>query len=116
MGHNDLAKLKTILAAALSSRHKYIVSSAIELWNELFGVIESIEYPDEVAQALARLRSSANLLVPNFPDIADNEVSTFHHLSPELKANNNRFRQQQSPSWTRTTRNPLTPADPAAAA
>ena len=39
-------------------------------------MLEDIEYPDEVAKALARLRSSADLLLPNFPDIADNEVST----------------------------------------
>lgn len=75
-GHNDLAKLKTILAAALESRHKYIVSRAIELWNRRFGVLETLEYPDEVAKALSRLRSSANLLLPNFPHIADSEVSS----------------------------------------
>lgn len=77
--------MKTILAAALESRHKYIVSSAIELWNQRFGVLENIEYPDEVSKALARLRSSANLLLPNFPDITDSEVSTasstFHFKS-----------------------------------
>ena len=48
-------------------------------------MLENIEYPDEVAKALARLRSSANLLLPNFPDIADSEVSTtsstFHFKS-----------------------------------
>lgn len=71
-----MGKLKTILAAALESRHKYIVSRAIELWNQRFGVLENLEYPDEVAKALARLRSSANLLLPNFPDIADSEAST----------------------------------------
>ena len=84
-GHNDLGKLKTILAAALESRHKYIVSRAIELWNQRFGVLENIEYPDEVVKALARLRTSANLLLPNFPDVANSEVSTtsstFHFKS-----------------------------------
>lgn len=75
VGHNDLTKLKTVLAAALSSRHKFVVSSAIDLWNERFGVLDGLHYPNEVAESLARLRASANLLLPNFPDIADNEVS-----------------------------------------
>lgn len=75
VGHNDLTKLKTVLVAALSSRHKFVVSSAIELWNERFGVLDGLHYPNEVAESLARLRTSANLLLPNFPDIADNEVS-----------------------------------------
>ena len=50
-----------------------MVTSAIILWNNTFGTRFDLEYPPELAQALARLRPVADLKLPNFPAAFDVE-------------------------------------------
>lgn len=72
---NALSKSETLLCAGLNSRHKSLVNSTIELWNTTYGMVCDLEYPSEVVKALVRLRSVADLNLPNFPDIPEDEVS-----------------------------------------
>jgi len=71
---NVLFQLQSLISAALCSKHKSIVTSAINLWNRTFGMLCDLQYPEEVAKSLMRLRSVADLNLPNFPDLPEDQV------------------------------------------
>lgn len=71
---NVLFQLQILISAALCSKHKSIVTSAINLWNSTFGMLCDLEYPKEVAKALMRLRPVADLNLPNFPEFPEDKV------------------------------------------
>lgn len=70
----SLARLAGIYTAAFSSKHKFVVNSALELWNETYGNCQTLTYPNNVARALARLRKVATLKLPTFPKIRNSDV------------------------------------------
>ncbi len=77
--NDNLIKYKVAFAAALSSKHKSVASSAVELWNKIYGQESqdlTITYPEEMEKALRRLRPVADLKLPGFPGSAEENVST----------------------------------------
>ncbi|KAK3948641.1 Rap1-interacting factor 1 N terminal-domain-containing protein [Pseudoneurospora amorphoporcata] len=60
----QLETLTRILCATLGSSHRYIVNSAVSLWNRLYGKAEKLEYPEELKQVLAKLGPYADLVTP----------------------------------------------------
>ncbi|KZF26166.1 hypothetical protein L228DRAFT_257648 [Xylona heveae TC161] len=63
-----LRALDVLLAAGLQSRRKRIMSVAVDLWNETFGLEDTICYPPLVLKALQQCRVVADLRLPSFPD------------------------------------------------
>ena len=52
----DLQTIQPLLVAAISSPHKRVVNDAIELWNETFGMQQSLDCPEQLLGVL-RLRA-----------------------------------------------------------
>ncbi|PGH28027.1 hypothetical protein AJ80_00282 [Polytolypa hystricis UAMH7299] len=69
-----LHKLAPLIAAGLESSHRTTVNEFIRMWNKSFGTQESVDYPDAVINALARLRPLVDLQLPTFPSRASSEV------------------------------------------
>lgn len=69
--------LTRILCATLGSSHRYIVNSAVSLWNRLYGKAEKLDYPEELKQVLAKLRPYADLVTPGL------ELSSLEYPSHE---------------------------------
>jgi hypothetical protein len=69
-----LKLLDPLVSAGLESCHRPIVSGAVEMWNSTFGQQAELQYPTDVQHALHRLRGIAQLELPGFPDISDDEV------------------------------------------
>eukprot|EP00727_Mastigamoeba_balamuthi_P012850 m51a1_g8188 hypothetical protein (1250) ;mRNA; r:162535-166832 len=66
-----LTALEGALRAGLSSKHRKVKGSAVELWNATFGAArERLAYPRELAAVLAQLRDKVALRLPFFEDAA----------------------------------------------
>lgn len=63
-----LHKLALLICAGCESKHRSIASTTVQMWNATFGLQERLQYPDEVANALRRLRLVADLSLPEFPE------------------------------------------------
>ncbi|EAA34709.1 hypothetical protein GE21DRAFT_2500 [Neurospora crassa] len=73
----QLDSLTRIFCATLGSSHRYIVNSAVSLWNRLYGKAEKLDYPDELKEVLAKLRPYADLVTPGL------ELSSLEYPSHE---------------------------------
>lgn len=69
--------LTRIFCATLGSSHRYIVNSAVSLWNRLYGKVEKLDYSEELKQVLAKLRPYADLVTPGL------ELSSLEYPSHE---------------------------------
>ncbi|PVH79264.1 hypothetical protein DL98DRAFT_461250 [Cadophora sp. DSE1049] len=76
-GHSQVLRdLELLICAGLNSRHGSRVSGTISFWNASFGSYEEpFEYPENVKQALLRLRAIADVQVPYLPESLDEESS-----------------------------------------
>jgi Rap1-interacting factor 1 N terminal len=93
-----LGVLETLVSSGLESRRKVIVNSTITVWNSTFGDQTSLAYPPRVAAALNKLRGAADLQLPSFPDIEDDEVCDYvltkwYLLTAPGPRNSSRFRR-----------------------
>ncbi|KAI9815955.1 MAG: hypothetical protein M1827_001947 [Pycnora praestabilis] len=70
----SLRTLESVISAGLRSRRNAFLESTIELWNTSFGKERSLEYPSKVSDALRKLRSVAELLLPDFPDSSEDQA------------------------------------------
>lgn len=72
-----LKALAPLITAGLRSKRGSIVNATIDMWNTSFGLQQSLDYPEEVQQALRRLRPFVDLELPTFPNVGggDAEVS-----------------------------------------
>ncbi|KAK0102786.1 hypothetical protein ONS95_006383 [Cadophora gregata] len=76
-GHSQaLHDLELLICAGLNSRHASRVSGTIVFWNTSFGSCEKpFEYPENVKQALLRLRAVADVQIPYLPESVEEESS-----------------------------------------
>ncbi|MAD85615.1 MAG: hypothetical protein CL912_21855 [Deltaproteobacteria bacterium] len=76
-GHTEvLRELNPLICAGLNSRHGSRVSGTLLFWNSSFGSCdEPFEYPENVKQALLRLRAIADVQIPYLPESIDEESS-----------------------------------------
>ena len=71
-----LRELNSLICAGLNSRHGSRVSDTLLFWNSSFGSCEErFEYPENVKQALLRLRAIADVQIPYLPESIDEESS-----------------------------------------
>ncbi|CZT44388.1 uncharacterized protein RSE6_04550 [Rhynchosporium secalis] len=71
-----LRDLETLICAGLNSKHGTIVNGTITFWNAVFGSCEeSFEYPENLQEALFRLRLVADVQVPHLPESLASESS-----------------------------------------
>ncbi|OJD17480.1 hypothetical protein AJ78_02453 [Emergomyces pasteurianus Ep9510] len=80
-----LRKLSTLITSGLESRHKSTVNHFIKLWNNSFGLEETLAYPDNVETALRRLKPFVHLLLPNFPPTGNStpDLASLEFLSSQ---------------------------------
>lgn len=71
-----LSTIETLIAANLRSRQKAIVNESIQNWNQTFGIVDRLEYPEGLRPILLKLRARTNILLPNFPEGMDSDVCT----------------------------------------
>lgn len=71
-----LSNIETLIAANLRSRQKVIVNESIQTWNQTFGIVDCLEYPEALLPILLKLRARTNILLPNFPEGMDSDVCT----------------------------------------
>lgn len=71
-----LSNIETLIAANLRSRQKAIVNESIQTWNQTFGTVDRLEYPEALRPILLKLRARTNILLPNFPEGMDSDVCT----------------------------------------
>ena len=69
--------LNILLEAGLSSRHKAIVNLGIETWNDTFGLIEDLDYPENLRKILLRLSTIASLELPGL-SVEHNNMEVGH--------------------------------------
>lgn len=53
-----------------------IVNGWIQTWNQTFGIVDCLEYPEALRPILLKLRARTNILLPNFPEGMDSDVCT----------------------------------------
>lgn len=71
-----LSNIEPLIAASLRSTQKRIVNESIQTWNETFGIVDCLEYPEGLRLILLKLRARTNILLPNFPEGMDSDVCT----------------------------------------
>ena len=69
-----LFSIHELLVAGLRSRHKAVVNKFIAMWNEIFGVEDTLEYPEDLKNVLQKLRPVTELRLPTFPAKYSEEV------------------------------------------
>lgn len=94
-----LQRLNLLVASGLESQHRATVSRFVKMWNQAFGVCENTRIPENVQDALLRLRPVANLKLPEFlevkpdvsqifsivlvvPPLANRFIPCLHHSRP----------------------------------
>ena len=70
-----LRSIGDLIVSSLTSRHQAILNRSIRLWDSTFGNADFLEYRDDLRIALVKLRTVAEMQLPNFPE-DDIEVST----------------------------------------
>ena len=63
------------MVASFRSRHKSVVNESIAMWNNTFGIEDTLEYPEDLRVILQKLRSVTELRLPSFPERTGEEVS-----------------------------------------
>lgn len=71
-----LSNIETLIAANLKSRQKAILNESIQTWNQTFGIVDGLKYPEDLRPILLKLRARTNILLPNFPEGMDSDVCT----------------------------------------
>lgn len=51
-----------------------IVNESKQTWNQTFGIVDCLEYPEALRPVLLKLRARTNILLPNFPEGMDSDV------------------------------------------
>lgn len=51
-----------------------IVNESKQTWNQTFGIVNCLEYPEALRPVLLKLRARTNILLPNFPEGMDSDV------------------------------------------
>ena len=82
----SLFNMQELLIAGFGSRHKSIVNRAIAMWNSTFGGEDGLEYPEGLSKILQKLKSVAELRLPNFPDMTVGEVNELDLATFNAKA------------------------------
>ena len=70
-----LFSIQELAVAGFKSRHKAVVNGFIAMWNNTFGVEETLEYPEDLRIVLQKLQSMTELRLPTFPERIGEEVS-----------------------------------------
>ena len=70
-----LLSIQELMVASFRSRHKSIVSESIAMWNNTFGIEDTLEYPKDLRLILQKLRCVTVLRLPSFPEQDGGEVS-----------------------------------------
>ena len=70
-----LFSIQELMVASFRSRHKSIVNESIAMWNNTFGIEDTLEYPEDLRIILQKLRSITELRLPSFPKRNSEEVS-----------------------------------------
>lgn len=77
-----LHKLAMLISSGFESHHKSTVNGYVKMWNNTFGTLETVQYPENVQNALKRLRPFVELRLPGFPLDENSEVSKLEdHVS-----------------------------------
>ena len=63
-----------------------IVNESIQTWNQTFGKVDCLEYPEDLRPILLNLRACKNILLPNFPEGMDSDVCIRMSLSKLCRA------------------------------
>lgn len=74
-----LAMVQDLLTAGFQSRHKTITNDLITTWNQTFARAETLAYPAPLRIVLTKLRSSVDIILPDFVDEEESEVSINEH-------------------------------------
>ena len=59
-----LQSLAPLLMAGFASRHRAIVNQSIYAWNSTFGLLNHLEYPEELRAILFRLSFETDIQLP----------------------------------------------------
>lgn len=70
-----LRLLEPLILSGFQSKHRGVVNETIKMWNDTFGYLEFLDYPDGLRHYLQRLRSLVELRLPGFPESPDEDVS-----------------------------------------
>ncbi|KAK2777829.1 hypothetical protein FQN53_002053 [Emmonsiellopsis sp. PD_33] len=89
-----LQQLSILVTSGLESRHKSTVNIFIKLWNNSFGTLLTLEYPENVERALRRLKPFVHLLLPNFPPGVNNTIEL---ASPEFLSSQDEVVRSDTP-------------------
>lgn len=71
--------MSTLITSGLNSRHKAIVNESVLLWNRTFGLVEGLEYPDNLQPVLLKLKTLTSIYLPNFEKMDNIEVCPPKH-------------------------------------
>lgn len=71
-----LKALGPLVVAGFSSPQKAIVNQTIVFWNASFGCQEMLEYPAQLERLLRAWATETDLVLPNFPEGDNEDVST----------------------------------------
>lgn len=82
-----LSNIETLIAANFRSRQKAIVNASIQTWNQTFGKVDRLEYPEALRPILLKLRARTNIVLPNFPEGIDSDVCTRMPFSKSSSSN-----------------------------
>lgn len=63
-----------------------ILNESIQTWNQTFGIVDCLEYPEALRPILLNLRACKNILLPNFPEGMDSDVCIRMSLSKLCRA------------------------------
>lgn len=71
-----LNELELSICAGFESKHKSVFVGTVSFWNSSFGSCEEhLEYPEHSKEVLLRVRQIAEIQLPSFPDILEEEPS-----------------------------------------
>ena len=70
-----LFNIQELVIAGFRSRHKAVVNESIAMWNNTFGIEDTLEYPEDLKAVMQKLRFMTELRLPTFPERTGEEVS-----------------------------------------
>ncbi|KAI0396534.1 hypothetical protein F5Y17DRAFT_105794 [Xylariaceae sp. FL0594] len=74
----QLDAIEQLLCCALTSKHRYVVNSAVLLWNQAFENEDNVVYPDALKDVLLSLRPYVDIVLPGL----DGSLSGTRDLAP----------------------------------
>ena len=66
--------LEPLILSGFQSKHRAVVNETIRMWNDTFGCVELLEYPDCLGHYLQRLRSFVDLRLPGLRETSEEDV------------------------------------------